>query len=195
MMQQCRHPGNGVFLLWDRRYAGGMTQFLELPSKRWHLLVAPSPKRILIAVAQLAHVTPLTVLDCGRRFDSSIVARAARGRQEVIDRVHIQRAFTCYEAARLLEQKRIEGTPIVVLDFLSTFYDENVKLDTRKFLLENSLHRFHRLGQCAGLAVSVYAPTASGDDSVSLFERLQAAAPALSAYALPDNPNPQLNLF
>jgi len=171
-----------------------MTHLLELPSGRWNLLVAPSPQRVLIALAQLAHVTPLTVLDCGRRFDSSVVARAARGRREVIDRLRIQRAFTCFEAARLLEQKRIEATPVVVLDFLSTFYDENVKLSARKFLLEHALRLFHRLGQGAGLAVSVYAPAAS-DASMPLFERLQSAAPTVSTYAMPEQGTSQPGLF
>jgi len=172
-----------------------MTQLLELRSKQWNLLVAPFPKRVLIAIAHLAHLTPLTVLDCGRRFDSSTVARAARGRQEIIDRIHVQRSFTCFEAAKLLEQKRLEATPVVALDFLSTFYDENVKIAARKFLLENSLHHFRRLGRCAGLAVSVYAPAKMDDDSTALFERLQSAAPALSVYVLPENANPQPNLF
>jgi len=172
-----------------------MTSLLEPRSKRWNLLVAPSPKQMLIAIARLAHVTPLTVLDCGRRFDSSIVARAARGRQEVIDNVRIQRAFTCFEAARLLEQKRLEAAPIVVLDFLSTFYDENVKPGVRKFLLEHALHRFHRLGQGAGLAVSVYAPAAMDDDSLSLFERLQSAAPTVSSYTLSEQGTSQPGLF
>jgi hypothetical protein len=33
------------------------------------------------------------------------------------------------------------------------------------------------------------------DDSASLFERLQSAAPTVSSFAAPENTNPQLSLF
>jgi hypothetical protein len=171
-----------------------MTQLLGLHPKRWNLIVAPSPKRTLIAIAYLAQTMPLTVFDCGRRFDSSLVARAARGRKESIDNIKIQRAFTCFEAVKLLGQKQGEKTAVVILDFLATFYDENVKISTRRFLLEKSLQHLQRLSQCAGVAVSVYAPAASGD-SVSLFERLRSAAPGVSEYAVPQKESLQLGLF
>jgi hypothetical protein len=148
----------------------------------------------LIAVAYLARLVPLTVFDCGRRFDSSVVARAAQGRKEIIDNIKIQRAFTCFEAVKLLAQTQAEKTPVIVLDFLATFYDENVKLSARNFLLERSLRHFQRLSQFAGLAVSVYAPAAPGD-SVSLFERLWSAAPNVSNYAMPAEEGLQWGLF
>ena len=171
-----------------------MTQFLDLHPKRWNLILALPATRLLIAVAHLARVIPLTVFDCGRRFDSSVVARAAQGRQEIIDNIKIQRAFTCFEAVKLLEQKRIEQTAIVIFDFLATFYDENVKLNTRNFLLEKSIQHFQRLSQGAGLAVSAYPPAASGD-SITLYERLRSAAPSVSNYAIPENASMQLGLF
>ena len=171
-----------------------MTQLLDLHSKRWRLIIAPPPKKILMAIAYLARTIPLIVLDCGRKFDSSIVARAARGRQEIIDNIRIQRAFTCYEAVKLLEQKQIEKTPVIILDFLSTFYDENVKISSRRYLLENSLRHFQKLGQYAGLAVCVYPPSPP-TNSDSLFERLQSAAPNISDYAVSENKSSQLGLF
>jgi hypothetical protein len=122
------------------------------------------------------------------------VARAACGRGEIIDRVKIQRAFTCFEAVSLIEQLPIRKTPIVILDFLSTFHDENVKIQSRKFLLENSIRHFQRLSHGAGLAVSVYLPPASSD-SIYLFERLQAATPQVSNYELPATTSAQLSLF
>jgi hypothetical protein len=157
-------------------------------------MIAPPPKRLLIAIAHLAHAADLIVLDCGRRFDSSIIARAARGRREVIDRIKIQRAFTCYEAVKLLERLPAGKTPVLVLDFLSTFYDENVKMQSRKFLLETSIRHFQRLGRGAGLAVSVYLPSAS-PDAMCLFERLRSAAPEISNYELPATTSLQPALF
>lgn len=171
-----------------------MSSLLNLHPAQWHLIISPSPKQLLIAITYLAHAAELIVLDCGRRFDSSIVARAARGRREIIDRVKIQRAFTCFEAVTLIEQLPNGKTPIVVLDFLSTFHDENVKIQSRKFLLENSIRHFQRLSHGAGLAVSVYLPPASLD-SIYLFERLQAATPQVSNYELPAKTSAQLSLL
>lgn len=169
---------------------------LDLHSKQWNLLILPRQKQnhLLVAIAYLAQSSPLIVFDCGRQFDSSVIARAAHGRTEIIDRIKIQRAFICYEAVKLLEQTPIGKTPILILDFLSTFYDENVRMSTRKFLLENSLHHFQRLSREAGLAVSVYLPPASAD-ALYLFERLQSAAPQVLTYESPVNTTSQLRLF
>ena len=105
-----------------------MDTLLDLRPSRSSLLILSRHKRtqLLAAIANLAQGSPLIVLDCGRQYDPSIVARAARGRAEIIDRIKIQRAFTCYEAVKLLEQIPAGKVPIIVLDFLSTFYDENV---------------------------------------------------------------------
>ncbi len=176
------------------RYLGGMNNLLDLRPAQWNLILSPPNERLLTAIAHLAQTARLIVLDCGRRFDSSIVARAARGRSEVIDRIKIQRAFTCFEAAKLVEKLPNGKTPIVILDFLSTFYDENVKAQSRKFLLETSIRHFQRLSDGAGLAVSVYFPSAS-PDSAYLFERLQTAAPGISNYTTRENESRQLELF
>ena len=173
-----------------------MNELLELHPEQWNLLIPPHShwNRLLIAAAYLAQRGPLTVLDCGRRFDSSIVARAARGRMEIIDRIRVQRAFICYEAVKLLERTPAGRTPVLILDFLSTFYDENVRLDARKFLLENSLHHFQRLCHGAGLVVSASLPPAS-PEALYLFERLRSAASQTLAYDPPVKTSSQLSFF
>lgn len=171
-----------------------MNELLDLSPKRWHLIISPSTTRLLTAIAYLAHRMELTVLDCGRRFDSSVVARVARGRREVIDNIKIQRAFTCYEAAKLIEQLPNEKKPVLILDFLSTFQDENVKLQSRKFLLEKSIQHFRRLSYRVGLAVCLsLAPET--DNSVYLFERLQSVAPHVSVYDPMENKPSQMRFF
>ena len=171
-----------------------MDNLLDLHPSQWNLIISPSNERLLTAISYLAHTAELIILDCGRRFDASIVARAARGRQEIIDRIKIQRAFTCFEAKKLVEQLPSGKIPIVILDFLSTFHDENVKAQSRKFLLEMSIRHFQRVSHGAGLAISVYLPPAS-PDSVYLFERLQAAARQISNYELPAKASGQLSLL
>jgi hypothetical protein len=173
-----------------------MNELLDLHPQHWQLAILPHGyrQRLLAAAAQIAQRSPLIVLDCGRQFDASIVARAARGRPEIIDRIQVQRAFICYEAVKLLESLPAEKTPVLILDFLSTFYDENVKIHTRRFLLEGSLKHFQRLSQGAGLAVTVHAPPA-GDDSLALFQRLRACAPQVFVEAAPVLDSKQLRLF
>jgi hypothetical protein len=173
-----------------------MNMLLDLRPRQWNLFISPRQKQnhLLAAIAYLAQRSPLIVFDCGRQFDSSVIARAAHGRTEIIDRIKIQRAFICYEAVKLLEQTSIGKTPILILDFLSTFYDENVRMNTRKYLLENSLHHFQRLSRGAGLAVSAYLPPASSD-ALYLFERLKSAAPGVLTYESSVDTSSQLSLF
>lgn len=187
-------PRMGVFLCPGFGYRGGMSDLPSLHPRTWNLLVSPSPTRLLIGLAYLARRTDLIVLDCGRQFDSSIVARAARGRQEIVDRIKVQRAFTCYEAVKLTEQLPAGKTPVVILDFLSTFHDENIKIQSRRFLLERSIGHFQRLGHGVGLAVGVHLPPDT-PDSIHLFERLQSAAPRVSRVGPMEDRASQLRLF
>jgi hypothetical protein len=172
-----------------------MNELLDLHPRQWNLLILPkgSRHRLLMAVAHVARRNPVIVLDCGRQFDSSIVARAAGGRPEIVDRIKVQRAFICYEVVKLLERTPAGNTPILVLDFLSTFYDENVKAHTRKFLLESSLQHFQRLSRGAGLAVMIHPP--SSHDDFYLFQRLRASASQVSVYEMPVPDPQQMDLF
>jgi hypothetical protein len=177
-------------------YPEPMETLLDLRPRRATLLISPRHKltRLLVAIAHLAQTSPLTVLDCGRQYDPSIVARAAGGRAEVIDRIQIQRAFTCYEVVKLLEYMPVSGTPIILLDFLSTFYDENVRLGSRKYLLECALRHFQRLGCGAGLVVSAFDPPAA-EDAAYFFERLKSAATNILTVEPPAISACQLSLF
>jgi hypothetical protein len=173
-----------------------MNRLLDLRPKQWNLMILPRPNtdNLLAAMAHLAEHIPVTVLDCGRQFDSSVIARAAHGRKEIIDRIKIQRAFICTEAVKLIEQLPTRNTPVVILDFLSTFYDENVKIAMRKFLLERSLQHFQRLSRGAGLVVMVHPPPASSDP-LYLFHRLQSCASQVSRYETPASDSRQLSFL
>jgi hypothetical protein len=185
----------GVFILFNLLYALRMNEILNMHPRQWNLLILPKQyrNRLLVAMAHLAVNSPLIVLDCGRQFDSSIVARAAHGCPEIIDHIKVQRAFICYEAVKLLERTPTGKAPILVLDFLSTFYDENVKMHTRKFLLESSIKHFQRLSQSAGLVVTIHHPPSY--DDLYLFQRLRDSASRASIYQTPTTDSQQLNLF
>jgi len=57
----------------------------------------------------------------------------------------VARAFTCYQVETLLTESVADFSPVLVLNLLDTFYDENVKLSERMRLLEVSLAELRRL--------------------------------------------------
>jgi hypothetical protein len=174
----------------------GMNALLDLHVGHWNLHVLPgqSYEPILLICAQLAEHIPLVILDCNRRYDPSIVVRAARGRIEITDRIQSQRAFICYEVAKLLQRTPAGKAPVLVLDMLATFYDENVQMNVRRFLLESSILHLQRLSGRTGVAVFVQPPPAQSD-SRSLFEHLRSAASKVSTYVNEGADPVQLGLF
>jgi hypothetical protein len=160
-----------------------MNRLLNLHPGTWTLHVLPVhyPKHLLISAAHFVRHSPLIILDCGRQYDASIVARAAQGRKEVVDRIDIQRAFICSEVARLIRQTPASKSPILILDLLSTFCDENVALHKRTFLFASTVFHIKRLSRGAGLAVSVQALSES-QAAFPFFQRLCSIAPRLARY-------------
>jgi hypothetical protein len=110
-----------------------------------------------------------------------------------LERIQVQRAFICFEVVKLLERTTASKAPVVVLDVLATFQDENVKVQTRAFLLERSLEHFQRLAQGGGLAVSVTPP--ASQENMPLFQRLCEAASQVSMYGHPREEAQQMSLF
>jgi hypothetical protein len=103
------------------------------------------------------------------------------GREEILNRIQSRRAFTCFEANKLLQITPAGKTPILVLDLLAPLYDEGVQYRMRQFLLGNCITNLQRLGRTAGLAVFVQPPPRESE-SENLFERLRLAAPQFVTY-------------
>jgi hypothetical protein len=160
-----------------------MDELLDLPAGTWILHVLPrrGVEPLLAACARLAERGPLAVLDCGRQYNPAVVVQAARGRSGITDRIRSQRAFICYEVVKLLQRTPAGRTPILVLDLLSSFYDENVQLRMRQFLLEKAILHLDRLGTGPGLAVFVQPPPPA-QEALNLFKRLEDAAPQVVTY-------------
>jgi len=155
-----------------------MDKAIELKAGGWILLVGPRSLNasMLAAIARLGEEGPLRVLDGGNRFNAYTVARAARGRQDILDRITVARAFTCYQVLSLLEGTPAIQIPFVILDFLSTFYDESVQVGERKRLLRACTIHLERLVGAAGGAVSVHPPAVPSQAAVELLGLLQASA-------------------
>ena len=90
-------------------------------------------------------------------FDGYALARELRRQTvhiySVIDRVKLSRVFTCYQMPARLSQLPEDGTPVVVLDLLGTFFDENISIKKRRRLLYQSLGNLRKLGAVAPVAI------------------------------------------
>lgn len=155
-----------------------MITSIEPKAGSWILLVGPRSlnSTMLTAIARLGERCALRVLDGGNRFNAYTVARAACGRQEVLNRITVSRAFTCYQVLSLLESTPATKAPFVVLDLLSTFYDESVQIGERKRLLRSCLAHLERLERFAGGVVSIHPPAVPSQAAIELLGLLQASA-------------------
>ncbi len=144
----------------------------------WVLLVGPRSMNstMLTAIARLGEGGSLRVLDGGNRFNAYKVARAARGRPEILNHITISRAFTCYQVLSLLESTPAIQESFVVLDLLNTFYDESVQVGERMRLLRACIAHLERLEHAAGGVVSVHPPAVPSQTAVELLGQLQASA-------------------
>lgn len=138
---------------------------LTLPlSNRLLVLTAPHAAGTLMLelAARLALNGRLRVLDGGNRFNVYPVARTIRRYTAelhgALARIHLARAFTCYQMTAMLAEADTNGLPTLVLDFLSTFYDENVSMAESRRLLDECLRHLKRLSRCAPVVVSAKPP-------------------------------------
>jgi hypothetical protein len=173
-----------------------MNTSLDFLPGRWALLVLPHGGHadLLVAAARLAERGPVMILDGGNRCNAYTLARAAGGRPEVLKRISLSRAFTCYQMAALLEATDEGRAPLILLDFLATFYDEAVSAFERRRLLEGCLVQLRRLSRGAGVAVSACPPKVASAENETLLASLQAAADGVwsPAAALPAPAAPRL---
>jgi hypothetical protein len=158
--------------------------------------VVPSLMTMLSTLALRGRVI---VVDGGNCFDGYALARALRRHtyqvKDTLKQVMLSRAFTCYQMTAMLAELPIDGTPVIVLDMLATFLDENVNLSKRQRLLENSLNLLRRISQ--GAPVAVWGRTRStptGEDQQFLAPLLETAQDIWELQA-PEIPIHQLPLF
>lgn len=122
------------------------------------------------------------VFDGGNRFDGYFVARMARQlspQPEIaLGRLRLSRAFTCYQLAQLIEEADASLSPVLVLDLLSTFYDESVPLRDVERLLTQVISHLKRLAAVGPVVVGAREPKTMVQDRWKLLEQLQIAADA-----------------
>jgi hypothetical protein len=146
----------GLFVSLDLRYLRGMITLPQLATdithKRGLVLIltqdsAHQSKTELIAYLILKG--PLFVLSGDEWLPSFVLPRVIREQttevKAILNRLHTARASTCYRLFDSLANIAPVGDPIFVLEFLHTFYDEDIPLRTRLYKLRESCRELKRL--------------------------------------------------
>lgn len=165
------------------------------------LVVSPRGvvQSLMTMLSALALRGKVIVVDGGNCFDGYALARALRRRTHNINaalrQVLLTRAFTCYQMMAMLAELPADGTPVIILDMLSTFMDENVSFAKRQRLLENSLSLIRRISEGAPVAIWARArSTPTGEDELFLVPLLETAHDIWQLQT-PEIPTHQLPLF
>ena len=136
------------------------------------LLVADRPGRLILAVtdgrergrvtelvAELAARGCLQVIAGSDWVPGYGLARALRRRTvdlgEALERVRLGRSFTCYQLLDLLETANPGPAPLLVLDFLHGFYDDDLPYAVRVHVLKECCGQLRRLSRRGPVGVIV----------------------------------------
>ncbi len=135
-----------------------------MPLNKLVVLALPRYKArdIFPLMADLAVKGAIRVVDGGNLFNVLILNRMIRYRtdnvNEVLKRIYISRAFTCYQMTAMLQNLSSDHGPVFVLDLLNTFYDESVDDEQSRRLLTNSIRTLKKLSSVLPVLVSISPP-------------------------------------
>ncbi len=139
---------------------------------------------ILKLIAQLALMYPLRVIVGGNRFDAHQLARIVRQHtvqlDQTLDRIEQARPFTCFQAIKLLEETQ-PTTPLVAIDLLTTFYDENISDSESVRLVNIAIAHLQRLGKQVPVLVTLR-PSSSATTRPGLVTLVQNIADQFYVY-------------
>jgi hypothetical protein len=174
------------------RYDGNM---LPLPLPQPHDITVvvglPHTDQLLDVIAQLALLGPVQVIVGGNRFDVHKLARLIRRHTLFVDQTltHIQQArpFTCYQMISLLKDTKSKW-PLVVMDMLTTFYDENLSDEESIRLVSLAIAHIQRLAQFAPVLVTIRPPPPTVGTRAILVEMLWNCAGQVFSYDPPMKP-------
>lgn len=175
-----------------------------LPPKRFLAIGAHAlSERMLQLISALALRQSVTVLDCGNRSNMYTVARLIRPYTSdpvgVMRNIRLSRAFTCYQVLAMIQAtaRYSMSGPLVLLDLLATFLDEDVKLKDSQRLLAHSLDLLTQLSHQVPVVISTRPLPAIAENRNILLEELKARSDVCweEPPSLPNSQNLQLELF
>jgi hypothetical protein len=134
--------------------------------------------RITALITSAALRGPLFIIAGSAWIPSYSVARSVRKStlevERTLSRVRLARAFSCYQLLDLLASTRGDGTPILVLDFLHNFLNNDLPMPVRLRTLRACCDHLRRLS--LGQPVTVFTPQGVGEDYETFCPLLSASA-------------------
>jgi hypothetical protein len=189
----------------EQYHSDSLTLFkMPLPPKRFLAIGAHAlSDRMLQLISSLALRQTVTVLDCGNRSNMYAVAKLIRPYTSdpvsVMNNIRLSRAFTCYQVLAMIRAtaKNPPGGPLVLLDLLATFLDEDVELKDSQRLLNHSLDILENMSHLAPVVISTRQLPAIAENRSILLEQLKASADISweEPLPLPSSQEMQLALF
>lgn len=177
---------------------------MPLPPKRFLAIGAHAlSERMLQLISALALRQHVTVLDCGNRSNMYAVAKLIRPYTpdpvSVMNNIRLSRAFTCYQVLAMIQAttKYPLNEPLVLLDLLATFLDEDVELKDSQRLLTHSLNLLTQLSHQVPVVISTRQIPVIAENRIVLLEQLKASVDICweEPLPLPTSQELQLALF
>lgn len=175
------------------------SSLLQTPQTHGITLVIGLPHKdhLLHVIAQLALLGTVQVIVGGNRFDVHKLARIIRRHtlflDQTLSQIHQARPFTCYQMISLLKNTESK-TPTVVIDMLTTFYDENLSDAEAARLVSLASVHLQRLAQFAPVLVTICPPPSAMNTRTVLVKMLRGCADRVFNY-MPPAESVQLALF
>ncbi len=138
-----------------------------LPSlQKGKLIVAYSPNaaadQLSLLLAELSLRGELTVVDGGHRLRAYrityLLAQRTKDISAASKHFHIRLASTCYQMQAVLKGTPALSQPYILLDLLSTFYDDHVHASEASRLLASCLDEINRLRRTAPVLITLAPP-------------------------------------
>jgi len=166
-----------------------MNQSYRLPTTRITLITgerAFTRQRMHALIVALALENPVRLLIGGNRYNHyginyAIAAASPHYEQILNEHIFLSRAETCYQMVELLIQTKAAPNPTLVLDLLTTFYDESAPDREVNQLLFDAILQLRRLSQQAPVVVSAH----SGQNRPRLLKALVNTADQVEYPVLP----------
>lgn len=140
-----------------------ISNYNEIPEAGCRVIYGPHAASgyLLSICAEIAVQRPLRLLDFGNRCDMYFTARQLRmlthDPVKAMRNIRLQRAFTCYQALSLLQQleEPEPDIPVIILDLLAPFLDENIQPREIDRLFRLSVGRIREAMQIRPLLIGV----------------------------------------
>ena len=148
------------------------------PGELW-LLIAPF--RILemeqVVIPRLALRGPVHILVGGQGYDVDGILRSLRkltpDAATVRTRIRQRRAPTAFQMRALLKVTPATPEPLIVLNFLVHYFDEDDQFWKSRYLLEDSLAELQRLGREGPVVVTIRSDPLREPKHIQVIDRLR----------------------